>query len=86
MERLAEVMGHSSVIVTHRYAHLRPELFQEADLDRLSIDLAPKKGDVVSIPPPAARQKKKKRDAQSGAVGYAVATERKRKKTRSAKT
>jgi hypothetical protein len=30
--------GHSTVLVTERYAHLKPELFQEADL--LSADVS----------------------------------------------
>lgn len=49
IEKLAEVMGHSSVIVTHRYAHMRPELFQDADHALLNVDMAPRRGDVVSI-------------------------------------
>ena len=34
IEKLREILGHSTVLVTERYAHLKPELFQEADLFR----------------------------------------------------
>jgi len=33
-------MGHSSVVVTERYAHLKPELFRAADYELLNVDLA----------------------------------------------
>ena len=39
LEKLANVMGHSSVVVTERYAHLRPDLFREEDYERLEVDL-----------------------------------------------
>jgi len=35
IEKLKEILGHYSVIVTERYAHLRVDLFTEADLARL---------------------------------------------------
>ena len=28
IEKLREILGHSTVLVTERYAHLKPELFQ----------------------------------------------------------
>jgi hypothetical protein len=40
MEKLAEVMGHTSTEVTGRYARLRPDLFREADHELLDVDLA----------------------------------------------
>jgi len=39
IEKLREILGHSTVLVTERYAHLKPELFQEADLLRADIPL-----------------------------------------------
>jgi len=33
-------MGHSSVVVTERYAHLKPELFRAAEYELLNVDLA----------------------------------------------
>lgn len=40
IEKLSKVMGHSSVLVTERYAHLRGDLFREAELNVLDVDLA----------------------------------------------
>jgi integrase len=40
IEKLREIMGHSSVQVTERYAHLLPELFAAKDLERADLDLA----------------------------------------------
>jgi integrase len=39
IEKLREILGHSTVLVTERYAHLKPELFQEADLLRADVSL-----------------------------------------------
>jgi len=39
IEKLREILGHSTVLVTERYAHLRPDLFEEADLIRADIPL-----------------------------------------------
>jgi integrase len=39
IEKLREILGHSTVQVTERYAHLKPELFQEADLLRADVPL-----------------------------------------------
>jgi integrase len=39
IEKLREILGHSTVLVTERYAHLKPELFQEADLRRADVSL-----------------------------------------------
>jgi integrase len=41
IEKLREIMGHSTVQVTERYAHLRPELFGAGDRAALKISLAP---------------------------------------------
>jgi integrase len=40
IEKLREILGHSTVLVTERYAHLKPELFQEADLLRADVSLS----------------------------------------------
>ena len=40
IEKLSAVMGHSSTIVTQRYAHLRPELFTSRDFGHMDVDLA----------------------------------------------
>jgi integrase len=39
IEKLRMILGHSSVLVTERYAHLKPELFQKADLLRADVTL-----------------------------------------------
>jgi len=40
IEKLRVILGHSTVTVTERYAHLRPDLFPEADIQRADIPLA----------------------------------------------
>jgi integrase len=46
IEKLREVLGHSSVTVTERYSHLKAELFSDKDRGPMAVDLAP--GKVVS--------------------------------------
>src|SRR2546421_169916 len=41
IEKLSAILGHYSVIMTERYAHLRPELFTLADLATIAVDLRP---------------------------------------------
>jgi integrase len=41
-------LGHSTIAVTERYAHLSPS-FQETEADRLSLDLQPGLGHVVAL-------------------------------------
>lgn len=53
LEKLAVVMGHSSVQVTQRYAHLRPDLFRDSDLRLLDVDLVAPPADVVELRPSA---------------------------------
>ena len=63
IEKLSAMMGHSSVLVTQRYAHLRPELFTDRDFGHMDVDLSA--GDrVVSLV----------HSGEKSAVGYAVAT------------
>jgi integrase len=40
IERLRDIMGHSTVSVTERYAHLKPDLFPAKDLERADLDLS----------------------------------------------
>src|SRR5499427_1732097 len=65
IEKLKEIMGHSSVIVTERYAHLKPELFRAADFELLNVDVGCEV-QVVQLKP---------KDPESGAVVYAVVTD-----------
>jgi hypothetical protein len=34
------MMGHSSVLVTERYDHLRPDLFTDRDVGHMDVDLS----------------------------------------------
>ncbi|MGA8892364.1 MAG: site-specific integrase [Anaeromyxobacteraceae bacterium] len=39
IEKLKEILGHYSVVMTERYAHLRPDLFSARDLAIIDLDL-----------------------------------------------
>ena len=58
-------MGHSSVVVTERYAHLRPDLFGEADYELLDVDLMKPPAKVLPLDP----------EAGKGACSYVEATQ-----------
>jgi integrase len=46
---LREILGHSSVTVTERYAHLRPDLFRPEDLLKFSAGMSREGGAVVDL-------------------------------------
>lgn len=46
---LREILGHSSVTVTERYAHLRPDLFKPEDLLQLSVGMSREGGAVIDM-------------------------------------
>lgn len=48
IEKLKEILGHYSVVMTERYAHLKPDLFSAKDMAVLDLDLAA--GDAVPVP------------------------------------
>lgn len=48
IEKLKELLGHYSVVMTERYAHLRVDLFADRDRGALAIDLRP--GTVETAP------------------------------------
>ncbi|ACG74890.1 integrase family protein [Anaeromyxobacter sp. K] len=48
IEKLKEILGHYSVVMTERYAHLRPDLFSAKDLAVLDLNLAG--GDEKPVP------------------------------------
>jgi integrase len=54
IEVLSKVMGHSSVVVTERYAHLKPDLFSEKVFDAIAVDLSQPTGNVVALALPSA--------------------------------
>lgn len=66
LEKLAAILGHSSTVVTERYAHLRVDLFGPKERAIFDIDLSPK-GDVV----PLVRTRNGPKKAK---IGYAVVT------------
>jgi integrase len=49
IEKLKEMLGHYSVVVTERYAHLRPDLFTAGDLGTLKVSLKPGTAPVVPL-------------------------------------
>gem|GEM_PF-2062695 len=64
IEKLKGLMGHGSVVVTERYAHLKVDLFKSRDFDMLDVDLM---ADAEVIP--FAQEA-----GVAGTVGYAVVT------------
>ena len=52
IEKLREIMGHSTVIVTERYAHLKDDCFTAQDLSRMQVDLSAPAGQLVALEPP----------------------------------
>ncbi len=51
IEKLKEILGHYSVVMTERYAHLRPELFTPGDHAVLGQGLLPQVAPVAQIAP-----------------------------------
>jgi hypothetical protein len=49
IEKLSKILGHYSVVMTERYAHLRPELFIDEERAALPIDLTPGTASVAEI-------------------------------------
>ena len=49
IEMLSKVMGHSSVLVTQRYAHLRPDLFGDKALGAIPVDLSQPGATVIAL-------------------------------------
>jgi hypothetical protein len=58
IEELKEILGHYSVVVTERYAHLRPDLFAPGAHQELAVDLTPSQGGVraLGVRPPRRRE------------------------------
>ena len=62
IEQLRELLGHSTVLVTERYAHLRPESFGPRERARVSVDLSTPAGKVIPMAAPT------QKEVQSGAA------------------
>ena len=52
IEKLKEILGHYSVIVTERYARLRPDLFPASDFATIALDMSPRD------PPPGPQRRR----------------------------
>jgi integrase len=55
IEKLSKVLGHYSVVMTERYAHLRPDLFPESDLGTITLDLRPGAAETGALEPRTSR-------------------------------
>jgi integrase len=51
MAKLREIMGHCSVVVTERYAHLSPGAFKDEDLMPFEHDMSRDGGEVIELRP-----------------------------------
>jgi integrase len=49
IEKLREAMGHSTVLVTERYCHLRGDVFTAADLGRVAVDFSEPGGKILPL-------------------------------------
>ena len=49
VEKLKEMMGHYSMVVTERYSHLRPDLFTPSDLATLKVNMRAATGSIEAI-------------------------------------
>ncbi len=50
IEKLSKVMGHYSITVTERYAHLKPELFTPQDRKLIAFDMTPGEQALLAFP------------------------------------
>jgi hypothetical protein len=56
IEKLSKVLGHYSVVMTERYAHLRPDLFPATDLGTIALDLRPGSPETGALEPGTSRE------------------------------
>jgi hypothetical protein len=52
IEKLKEMLGHCSVVMTERYSHLRPDLFSLRDLGTITVDFTANEAVPVPIGQP----------------------------------
>lgn len=56
IEKLKEILGHFSITMTERYAHLRTDLFSAKDLETIEIDLRPGTAATIEKAPKTAAE------------------------------
>jgi integrase len=69
IEKLSKILGHYSVTMTERYAHLRPELFEAEAYSMLAVDL--KAGSIADLNVVSAKSDRpsiRKKKQKAGAV------------------
>jgi hypothetical protein len=49
LAKLREILGHSTLVVTERYAHLAPSMFRDDDLMMFAHDLMAKGAEVIDL-------------------------------------
>lgn len=49
IEKISKILGHYSVVMTERYAHLRPDLFVDEERAAIPLDLAPGSAEPAEI-------------------------------------
>jgi hypothetical protein len=74
IERLRDIMGHSSVVTTERYAHLKPDLFRESAYDTVRVDLSKPAAVVVSLPSPQLEKEQRLTSDETQEVKEAILT------------
>src|SRR5207253_8826736 len=72
IEKLKEILGHYSVVMTERYAHLRPDLFSRNDLATIAVDLRPGSASPGTIGPEMAPGGQEQRKSQTRMAGTAL--------------
>jgi integrase len=51
IEKLSKILGHYSVVVTEKYAHLRPDLFVDEERAAIPLDLSPGTAELGTLGP-----------------------------------
>jgi hypothetical protein len=63
LAKLREILGHSTVMVTERYAHLAPHLFRDDDLMPFDHNLSREGGEVIDFAAARAERREQAEDA-----------------------
>jgi integrase len=63
---LREILGHSTVQVTERYGHLRPDLFRAVDLIQFEANLSREGGEVIDLSAARDERREQRNEAAAG--------------------